>query len=46
MIGGAAYDMEAGAAAGIRVVYFEGGSLLECVEAAFAGAGVRAAVPA
>jgi len=46
MIGDAAHDQEAAAAAGIRGVRFEGGSLLECVEAAFAGAGVRAAVPA
>jgi D-glycero-D-manno-heptose 1,7-bisphosphate phosphatase len=36
MIGDAEHDMKAAVAAGIRAVRFSGGSLLECVERAFA----------
>ncbi len=36
MIGDAEHDMKAAAEAGIRAVRFTGGSLLECVEQAFA----------
>jgi D,D-heptose 1,7-bisphosphate phosphatase len=36
MIGDADHDMKAAVAAGIRAVRFSGGSLLECVEQAFA----------
>lgn len=36
MVGNAEHDVEAAAAAGIRAVRFAGGSLLDCVERAFA----------
>ena len=45
LVGDAAHDLEAAAAAGLRGVRFSGGSLLECVQHAFAEPGIRVAVP-
>ncbi len=45
LVGDAAHDLEAAAAAGIRGVHFEGGSLLECVQHACAEPAMLALVP-